>query len=145
MSTQHGDGGGMGLGGLAAALPNLVKLVWGLARDDRVPARAKATLLFTVVYLVSPLDLVPSFIPGLGQLDDVVLAALTLNQLLNDVPEEVVREHWDGDADVLEVIQGALRLPRHDLDGPTGAVRSFGSPAVLLILQLSASLKRMTS
>jgi uncharacterized membrane protein YkvA (DUF1232 family) len=110
MTTQQGNGGGMGVGALAAAVPNLVKLVWGLARDDRVPARAKATLWFTVVYLVSPLDLVPSFIPGLGQLDDVVLAALTLNQLLNNVPEEVVREHWDGDADVLEVIQEALRF-----------------------------------
>jgi uncharacterized membrane protein YkvA (DUF1232 family) len=94
---------------LVLLVPNMAKLVARLARDPRVPARTKATLLLVAGYLLSPIDLVPSFVPGLGQLDDLVIAALALNQLLNDVPAEVVREHWDGEPDVLEVVQEVLR------------------------------------
>ena len=90
-------------------LPRLAKLIAGLVRDPRVPARPKATLMLVAVYLVSPIDLVPSFVPGLGQLDDLVVAALALDGLLNHVPESVVREHWEGDEDVLEVVQEILR------------------------------------
>jgi uncharacterized membrane protein YkvA (DUF1232 family) len=98
------------LADLAEAVPNIAKLVVRLVRDARVPVRHKATLLIVAAYLLSPLDLVPSFVVGLGQLDDVILAVLALNQLLNEVPVEVVREHWDGDRDVLELIQEALRV-----------------------------------
>jgi uncharacterized membrane protein YkvA (DUF1232 family) len=94
---------------LVLLLPNMAKLVARLARDPRVPARTKATLVLVAGYLLSPIDLVPSFVPGLGQLDDLVIAALALNQLLNEVPAEVVREHWDGEPDVLEVVQEVLR------------------------------------
>lgn len=95
---------------LARSVPNLAKLVARLARDERVPARNKATLVVVGAYLVSPVDLVPAIVPGLGQLDDLVIAVLALDQLLNDVPAEVVREHWDGSEDVLELIQETLRL-----------------------------------
>lgn len=94
----------------ALLAPRLVKLVWRLARDPRVPARAKATLFLVAGYLVSPVDLIPDFIPGLGQLDDVVVAAFALDQILNRVPEEVVRQHWDGDGDVLEVVRHILDI-----------------------------------
>jgi uncharacterized membrane protein YkvA (DUF1232 family) len=95
---------------LARAAPQLAKLVFRLSRDPRVPARNKTTLVLVGVYLVSPIDLIPAFVPGLGQFDDLVMAALALDQLLNDVDAEVVREHWDGEQDVLEVIQETLRL-----------------------------------
>jgi uncharacterized membrane protein YkvA (DUF1232 family) len=95
---------------LARSVPNLAKLVARLARDERVPARNKATLVVVGAYLVSPVDLVPAIVPGFGQLDDLVIAVLALDQLLNDVPAEVVREHWDGSDDVLELIQETLRL-----------------------------------
>jgi uncharacterized membrane protein YkvA (DUF1232 family) len=95
---------------LALVVPNLAKLVGRLALDPRVSSRHKATLVVVAGYILSPIDLVPSFVVGFGQLDDLVIAALTLNQLLNEVPPEVVREHWDGEEDVLEVIQETLRL-----------------------------------
>ncbi len=90
--------------------PRLVKLIWKLARDPRVPARSKATLLILVGYLASPIDVIPDFIPGIGQLDDIVLAAFALDQILNRVPPEVVKEHWDGDEDVLQVVQEILDI-----------------------------------
>ena len=94
----------------ALLAPRLVKLVWRLTRDPRVPARAKAVLFVLVGYLASPVDLIPDFLPGLGQLDDLVIAAFALDQILNRVPEEVVREHWDGDDDILEIVRHVLDI-----------------------------------
>ena len=90
--------------------PRLIKLLWRLARDPRVPARSKATLLVLGVYLASPIDLIPDFIPGLGQLDDLVIAAFALDQMLNRVPEEVVRDHWEGDEDILQIVKEILDI-----------------------------------
>ncbi len=96
----------------ALLVPRLGKLIWKLTRDPRVPARSKASLVLLGGYLISPVDLIPipDFIPGLGQLDEVVIAAFVLDQMLNRVPAEVVREHWDGDKDVLEVVQEVLDI-----------------------------------
>ena len=94
----------------ALLLPRLLKLVWNLARDPRVPARSKA-LLFTIGgYVASPVDVLPDFIPGLGQLDDLVLVAFVLDRIINRVPEEVVNEHWTGDRDVLEIVRQILDI-----------------------------------
>jgi uncharacterized membrane protein YkvA (DUF1232 family) len=94
----------------ALLAPRLAKLVWRLMRDRRVPSRVKATLMVLAAYLVSPIDLIPDFVLGVGQLDDLIIAAFALDQILNRVPEHVVREHWDGDEDVLEVIQNVLDI-----------------------------------
>ena len=91
-------------------LPRLGKLIWRLTRDPRVPARAKATLALLALYVFSPIDLIPDFIPGLGQLDDIVIAAFALDQILNRVPEHIVHEHWDGDDDVLELVREILDI-----------------------------------
>jgi uncharacterized membrane protein YkvA (DUF1232 family) len=79
-------------------------------RDKRVPARQKAILVMMGVYLASPIDIIPDFIPGLGHVDDLILVAFALDQIINRVPEECVREHWDGDEDVLEVVREILEI-----------------------------------
>ncbi len=94
----------------ALLIPRLVVLVAKLARDPRVPARNKAMLVLLGGYLASPVDVIPDFLPGFGQVDDIVLIAFTLDQLLNRVPREIVREHWDGDDDVLELVQEVLDI-----------------------------------
>jgi uncharacterized membrane protein YkvA (DUF1232 family) len=81
-----------------------------LARDPRVPARNKATLVFVGAYLASPIDLIPDFLAGIGHVDDLIVVAFALDQILNRVPPEVVREHWDGDEDVLHVVQQILDI-----------------------------------
>ena len=90
--------------------PRLIKLVWRLARDPRVPARPKATLLLLGAYLASPIDVIPDFIPGLGHVDDLVIAAFALDQMLNRVAPEVVREHWEGEEDVLQILKEILDI-----------------------------------
>lgn len=94
----------------ALIAPRLIKLVWRLARDPRVPARSKATLVLLGGYLVSPVDLIPDALPGIGQLDDLVLVAFALDQILNRVPEHIVKQHWDGDEDILEVVREILDM-----------------------------------
>lgn len=90
--------------------PRLVKLVLRLVRDPRVPARSKAALVVLIGYIFLPVDVIPDFIPGLGQLDELVLTAFALDQLLNRIPYEVVSEHWDGDEDILQVVREVLDL-----------------------------------
>jgi uncharacterized membrane protein YkvA (DUF1232 family) len=94
----------------ALLLPRLAKLVWRLTRDPRVPPRSKAFLLLVGGYLVSPIDILPDFVPGIGKVDDLVLVAFALDQLLNRIPAHIVREHWDGDEDVLEVVRQILDI-----------------------------------
>lgn len=94
----------------ALLIPRLIKLVWRLARDPRVPARTKATLFLMGGYLVSPVELIPDALPGIGQLDDLMLIAFALDQILNRIPEEIVKEHWEGDEDILEIVRSVLDM-----------------------------------
>ena len=91
-------------------LPRLLKLLYRLARDPRVPARSKATLFILGGYLASPIDLIPDFIPGIGQLDDIAIIAFVLDQMLNRIPEDIVRDHWEGDEDILQVVKEILDI-----------------------------------
>jgi uncharacterized membrane protein YkvA (DUF1232 family) len=90
--------------------PRLVVLVFRLMRDRRVPARPKAVLVLLAAYLASPVDLIPDFLPGIGHVDDLILAAFALDQILNRIPDQYVREHWDGDDDVLQVVREILDI-----------------------------------
>lgn len=93
------------LGELALFLPHFVVLLKRLLTDPRVPRRSKVVLGATVLYVASPLDVVPDFVPGLGQLDDIVVVLLALHSVLNRVDESVVIEHWEGREDVIVAIK----------------------------------------
>ena len=109
----------------ALLVPRLLKLLWRLTRDPRVPARSKATLVLLMGYIASPLDLIPDVFPGIGQVDELVIAAFALDQMLNRVPAEVVREHWDGDKDILEIVQEILDIATAFV--PASLKKRFGS------------------
>ena len=89
---------------LAMTLPNLAKLLVRLARDPRVPVRAKVVAAAAAAYAISPIDLVPDFIPLIGRGDDVVVVALALDFLIAEAGVAVVREHWDGSDEVLSLV-----------------------------------------
>ncbi len=74
-------------------LPTYGRLVVALARDRRIPARARVFLAGGGMYLVSPVDLVPGIIPVAGQIDDVYIALMAVRQALRTSPEEVAEEH----------------------------------------------------
>jgi uncharacterized membrane protein YkvA (DUF1232 family) len=77
-------------------LPGVIqqgKLAWMLFRDSRVPVWTKAIPVLTLLYIVSPLDLIPDFIPVLGQMEDVAILGIGLNMFINLAPKLVVQEH----------------------------------------------------
>lgn len=93
---------------LVLFLPQFVVLLKRLMTDPRVPLRSKMLFGGTLVYLVSPIDVIPDFVPGLGQLDDVVLAVIALHSILNRVDPAVIREHWDGDGEIIELVRAGV-------------------------------------
>ena len=74
-------------------LPSFARLYWRLFRDRRVSVLPKALLVLTVVYLLSPLDLVPEFLPVVGAMDDVAVGLAGLWLFVRLCPPPVVREH----------------------------------------------------
>ena len=89
---------------LVVLLPNLLRLFRGLIGDPRVPRGSKALLLVGAVWLVSPIDLIPEFLPGIGGIDDAIVAALILRHLVRRAGDEVVGEHWKGDPKTIGLI-----------------------------------------
>ncbi len=94
---------------LTTLLPNIVRLFRGLLGDERVPRASKALLLFGAAWLASPIDLIPEFLPGIGPLDDAVVAALVLRHVVRRAGPDVMRDHWRGDPRTLRVL---LRVAR---------------------------------
>lgn len=93
---------------LVTSLPSFGKLLYRLLGDRRVSLVDRALFGATLVYLVVPVDLVPDWIPGLGQLDDLLLVLVALDRLLYRTDPAVLLEHWDGDPEVLLDLRGAL-------------------------------------
>jgi uncharacterized membrane protein YkvA (DUF1232 family) len=81
---------------VAGFVPDLAVLFKRLLGDRRIPRRRKLAIGALAAYLASPIDLVPDFIPVVGQLDDAILAVLILRGVIRDAGEAVVREHWPG-------------------------------------------------
>jgi uncharacterized membrane protein YkvA (DUF1232 family) len=86
----------------AALLPNLLSLFGALLKDPRVPRASKILVLIGAVWVASPIDLIPEFIPILGPLDDAVVAALVLRHLFRTAGNDVVAAHWKGDPATLD-------------------------------------------
>ena len=92
---------------LATAIPNLLVLFRGLLRDPRVPRGSKIWLVVAVIWIASPIDLVPEFIPALGPADDVIVAALVLRHVLRRTDRSVLAEYWRGDPATLDRLVGS--------------------------------------
>ncbi len=85
-------------------IPNFLKLLYRLFKDSRVPNAEKAFLIGAIAYVISPIDLIPDFIPFIGEVDDLYLVSLTILRLLNRAPAEAVREHWEGGGDIARIV-----------------------------------------
>ncbi len=91
-------------------LPNMVILLGRLLKDARVPTAEKALFLAAIVYVISPLDLIPDVFPFIGQVDDVYMVALTLLRLVNRTDETVVRQHWPGGGDIVALADSIANI-----------------------------------
>jgi uncharacterized membrane protein YkvA (DUF1232 family) len=100
---------------LAAFVPDCVTTVRRLRRDPRVPRRAKAAVLFAGLWVASPVDLIPEFLPVIGPLDDIVVVALALRYAARQVPRDLVLAAWPGERRLIERLLG----PAQRANGPT--------------------------
>ena len=97
---------------LARFIPDCLVLLRRLIGDQRVPRRRKLVLVALVAYLSIPIDLVPDFIPIVGQLDDVLITALALRYALRSGGPELLHQHWPGPDESLEAVM-RLAFGRH--------------------------------
>lgn len=95
---------------LARLVPDLLSLLRGLLRDPRVPLGSKVLLGGAFLWVISPIDLLPEFLPVIGPLDDVIVVALVLRQVVKRAGPEVVAEHWRGDPRSLDRVLRLLRV-----------------------------------
>jgi uncharacterized membrane protein YkvA (DUF1232 family) len=87
---------------LATVLPACATTVRRLRGDPRVPRRAKIAVAFAALWVLSPIDLIPEFLPIIGPLDDVLVVALVLRYAARVVPREVLFEAWPAEPCILE-------------------------------------------
>ncbi len=99
-------------------IPNIVKLLGRIARDPRVSVKRKTFAVAAMIYVVSPIDLIPDFIAGIGQLDDLIVVAIALNHLIDGAGRGIIEEHWDGSADSLDLVLAATEWGAEIVPGP---------------------------
>lgn len=89
--------------------PDVFVLLWRLVNDPRVDKKNKVSLGSGIAYFLFPLDITPeAFFGPIGYIDDLIFAVLLLKRMLTDTDAAILREHWAGSDDVLEMIEKTL-------------------------------------
>ena len=91
---------------LATVLPACLTTTRRLRADPRVPRRAKIAVAFAGLWVLSPIDLIPEFLPVIGPLDDVIVVALAFRYAARQVPRDVLLEAWPADERILTRLIG---------------------------------------
>jgi uncharacterized membrane protein YkvA (DUF1232 family) len=87
---------GVGLREVASAVPDVVRLLRSLISDGRTPLDVRLVLIGLVAWIVSPIDLIPEFIPVLGPLDDVIVAVVAMRYVRRRIGVDELRTRWTG-------------------------------------------------
>ena len=101
----------VGIADLLRLLPDTLRLLKRLAADPRLPRRIRVGLTGLLVFLASPIDLIPDFIPVLGYADDVIIIAVMLRWGTRTAGAQALAEHWPGTPDGLAALCRLCRLP----------------------------------
>ena len=83
--------------GTISEIPNFLRLLYGLVTDHRVNAVDKLVVAGAIAYILLPVDIIPDFVPFLGEVDDVFLLILALQRLIANAGRAVVQAYWPGD------------------------------------------------
>ena len=98
----------VGLAELVRIVPDVVRLVRDLLGDGATPAGVRLALAGLLAWLISPIDLIPEFIPVLGPLDDVVVAVLVLRYVRRRLGDDELRRRWRGTEDGFALMMRVL-------------------------------------
>ena len=90
-------------------IPNMLVLSARLMVDGRVPAKERLLVAGAIVYALVPLDFIPDMLPFVGQVDDAYLISMSLLRLMTVTDARVIRQHWRGGGDVVELV-GAVAM-----------------------------------
>lgn len=102
---------------LATVLPACVTTARRLRKDPQVPRRVKIVVAFAALWVLSPIDLIPEFLPVIGPLDDIVVVALALRYAARRIPPQALVDAWPADRRILERLAPATaQVPKHDED-----------------------------
>ena len=93
-------------------VPNLLLLSARLMIDPRVPATERVLVAGAILYALIPFDIIPDMLPFIGQIDDSYLIAITLLRLMTVTDPRVVRQHWRGGGDVVELVGSMAMVAR---------------------------------
>jgi uncharacterized membrane protein YkvA (DUF1232 family) len=93
---------------LVRIVPDVLRLVRNLIADRTVGWGVRVALVILLVWVVSPIDLIPEFIPVLGPLDDVIVTVLVLRFVVRRLGSDALRERWAGSEDGFRVLIGIL-------------------------------------
>ena len=91
-------------------LPDVIRLLRRLAADPNVPRGVRVRLLLLLAYLLSPIDLIPDFVPVLGYADDIIIVAIALRSVTRRAGQDAVERHWPGAPQGLQVIRRFARI-----------------------------------
>ncbi|WP_156686837.1 YkvA family protein [Mycobacterium sp. Marseille-P9652] len=86
----------IGVGEMIRLLPDLLRLFKRVATDRAVPRMVRVELVLLLCYLVSPIDLIPDFIPVIGFLDDALVVAIMLRIVVRTAGPQMLEKHWPG-------------------------------------------------
>ena len=107
---------------IAEFLPACVTTARRLRRSPDVPRRAKLALLAAIIWVVSPIDLLPEFLPVIGPLDDVVAVVLLLRYAARSIPRDQLVAAWPAELRLLDRLLDGRR--RTDRDSKSGVLSS---------------------
>jgi uncharacterized membrane protein YkvA (DUF1232 family) len=86
-------------------LPDVLRLLHRLARDHELPRGVRVRLTILLLYLASPIDLIPDFIPVLGYADDAIVVAVALRSVVRVAGPEALTRHWPGTPEGLRAVK----------------------------------------
>ena len=92
----------------ALMVPDIISLMYRLFKDKRVKLDVKIKVAAILAYLASPIDIMPDFIPMVGKVDDMAIAFFGLNSIINEIPEEIILQNWQGKENIIVTVREAV-------------------------------------
>lgn len=86
---------------LIMLVPDIIALLYRLMKDKRIKPKTKVLIGAALIYLAMPIDVIPDSIPILGAADDVGIGFMILDKIIEDIPENIILEHWQGKDNII--------------------------------------------
>jgi uncharacterized membrane protein YkvA (DUF1232 family) len=92
-------------------LPDVLRLLRGLAADRSLPWTVRARVWLAIAWVINPIDLVPEFLPVIGLIDEIVVVTVLLRAVIRRAGPQTIRRHWPGTPQGLAVLSRLCGLP----------------------------------